>query len=304
MKMFKGLAALIAGYTLTLTTAAQVTRPSAGKTEHALDIPAAAKKVVSVLVEGVPGEPDVQGSGFFVDSHGTLVTNHHVVEKASSVAVKTSDGAYYLVEGVLADDAEHDLAVLKVKGRNFAFLPLGDSNKVRLGDRVIAIGSPLGLESTVSDGIVSGLREEGDSEVIQTTAPISPGSSGGVLLNSRGEVIGVTTFFNRDGQNLNFAIPANNIRPLLTQGSVRPFNPPLQKPLAEQHETPTPYGVPKPTKIEPSVPKAAPELGRQWVRVEDGTELYVRQIDDLLRFQGTFSRDAQTRVYFTLLAMP
>src|SRR5215831_16875863 len=195
-------------------------RESTRKIERSFDIPATAKKVVSVLVQGIPGAPDVQGSGFFVDSHGTLVTNHHVVEEASSALVKTSDGAYYPVEGVLADDAEHDLAVLKVKGRNFALLLLGDSSKVRLGDRVIAIGSPLGLESTVSDGIVSGLREEGDSEVVQTTAPISPGSSGGVLLNSRGEVIGVTTFFSREGQNLNFAIPSNNIRPLLMSSFV------------------------------------------------------------------------------------
>jgi hypothetical protein len=316
------------------------TRPSAGKTEHVLDIPVAARKVVSVLVEGVSGEPDVQGSGFFVDSQGTLITNHHVIKNAASASVRTSDGAYYLVKGVLADDAEHDLAVLKVEGRNFKPLPLGDSTKVRLGDRVIAIGSPLGLESTVSDGIVSGLREDGDSEVIQTTAPISHGSSGGVLLNSRGEVIGVTTFFSREGQNINFAIPSNNIRPLLMSSFVHPFNPPPQKLLAKQYEAPkTPYEVPKTTKIEPSVPKAAPcrwvatsyggycgddakpndvpkttkiepppmlkrpqELGKQWVRVEDGTGLYVRQTNDLLQFQGDFFRDEQTRVYFTCTA--
>jgi len=213
-------------------------RDRTSKTQSSFDIQEAAKRVASVVVVDEAGRPAGQGSGFFVDSQGTLITNYHVIEKASGALVKTSGGAFYVVEGVLAEDAKHDLAVLKVAGRNFAFLPLGDSTKVKVGDRVIAIGSPLGLESTVSDGIVSGRRGESDSEVIQTSAPISPGSSGGVLLNSRGEVIGVTTFMIVAGQNLNFAIPSNYIRPLLAAGSAHPFHPtPAPKTSVEQQTT-------------------------------------------------------------------
>ncbi len=268
----------VRGQQPTSRSPSQQERPS--KTQSGFDIQEAAKRVASVVVQDEAGNPAGQGSGFFVDSQGTLITNYHVIEKASGAVVKTSDGAYYVVEGVLAEDSKHDLAVLKVAGRNFGFLPLGDSTKLSVGDRVIAVGSPLGLESTVSDGIVSGLREEGDSKVIQTTAPMSPGSSGGVLLNSRGQVIGVTAFGVVAGQNLNFAIPSNYIRPLLAPSSVRPFHPaPSEPAVANEVEAPK--------------PKAPEPLPRQWINVKDGTQISLRREENLVYAEGSFQGDGQ-----------
>ncbi len=157
-----------------------------------------------------------------------MVTNFHVIEGATSAVVKFPDGAFYFVEGVLAGDRDRDIAVLKIEasGKEFPFLPLGNSERVVVGEHVVAIGSPLAQEATVSDGIVSGLREEKElgRKVIQITAPISHGSSGGPLLNLRGEVIGITTFGLWPGQNLNFAIPANYMAPLIVGAPVKPFS--------------------------------------------------------------------------------
>ena len=177
-----------------------------------------------------------QGSGFFVDRTGKLVTNFHVIEAAASAVVKSSMGAFYPVKGVLGIDKEHDLAVLKVAGSDFTFLPLGDSDVVQLGDKVVAIGSPLGLEDTISDGLISGIRDLGKYTVFQTTAAISPGSSGGVLLNSKGEVVGITSFQLTSGQNLNFAIPVKYAKPLLKSDELLAFAPIQEAPV----ETPRP----------------------------------------------------------------
>jgi hypothetical protein len=181
-----------------------------------------------VVVSDKGGNGIAEGSGFLVSRDGKLVTNYHVIENAASAIVKFPNGAFYAVQGVLGTDKVKDLAVLKLSGTDFPFLPLGDSGKVQVGETVVAIGNPLALEATVSNGIVSAVRElEGEDRlrVIQTTAPISPGSSGGVLLNLKGEVVGVTTFHLVSGQNLNFAVPADYIRPLLAFKIVNPFAP-------------------------------------------------------------------------------
>ena len=132
---------------------------------------------------------------------------------------------------MLAMDQDRDLAVVKVKvaGRQFPFLHLGDSDGVKIGEHVVAIGSPLAgastinTEATISDGIVSGKREwsNGKMSVFQITAPISPGSSGGALLNSEGDVIGVTFAGLVGGQNLNFAIPIGYVRSLIIDGTMK-----------------------------------------------------------------------------------
>jgi len=114
----------------------------------------------------------------------------------------------------------HDLAVLKAEGHSLAHLSVGDSDSVRVGERVIAIGSPLSLETTVSDGIVSAIRKQADGTIFQITAPISPGSSGGVLLDTTGRAIGVTTAYIAEGQNLNFAVPINFAKSLLRSNEV------------------------------------------------------------------------------------
>lgn len=157
-----------------------------------------------------------QGSGVVVGPAGAIVTNLHVIAGATKAAVALADGESFEVESVLALDREHDLALLRIKGSDLRVIPLGDSDSLVVGERVMAIGSPSGLELSLSDGIVSAVRDLGDGyKVVQTTAAISPGSSGGGLFNTRGELVGITTFKLRDAENLNFAIPANDVRRLL-----------------------------------------------------------------------------------------
>jgi hypothetical protein len=185
------------------------------------NIPAIAKAangaIVSIVMSGKDGHPLAQGSGFLVSKDGLIVTNYHVIAEGTSAVVKFPDGAFYIVDGVLAPDKIRDLAIIKIHGKTFRTLTLGNSDRVQVGEEVVAIGNPLSLESTVSNGIVSGIRTvpEQGGKFLQTTAPISPGSSGGPLFNMRGEVIGVNTMYLKGGENLNFAIPVNDAELLL-----------------------------------------------------------------------------------------
>jgi hypothetical protein len=149
------------------------------------------------------------------------VTNYHVIKSGTSAIVKLPHGAFFPVDGLIAFDKGRDIAIIKAHGEDFRAVTLGDSGRVQVGDEVVAIGNPLSLESTVSDGIVSAIRtiEQEGGEFLQITAPISPGSSGGPLFNAAGEVVGITTLYLEGGENLNFAIPVNDAKRLL-QGSV------------------------------------------------------------------------------------
>jgi len=180
--------------------------------------------VVLIVVSDASGKPVAEGSGFLVSPDGKIVTNHHVIDGASSATVKLNNGAFFPVEGVLADDPEQDLAVLKVAGKNLPYLNLADSDNASLGQHVLAIGSPLGLENSVSDGIVSGFRnDETGKRWIQTTAPASHGNSGGPLLVMDGKVLGVVTWKAGEGENLNFAVPSKSIASLLANSAVQPL---------------------------------------------------------------------------------
>jgi hypothetical protein len=195
--------------------------PTTNKGRH-LDIPAISREangsIVSIVMSDKDGHPLAQGSGFLVSKNGHVVTNYHVIKNGASAVIKLPDGAFFVVDGVLASDKNRDVAIIKAHGNNFRPLTLGDSNRLQVGEEVVAIGSPLSLESTVSNGIVSAIRtiEEEGRKFVQITAPISPGSSGGPLFNMAGEVVGITTSGLRGGENLNFAIPINDARSLLT----------------------------------------------------------------------------------------
>src|SRR5579884_2509116 len=173
--------------------------------------------VVLIVISNSAGQETALGSGFLISADGDIVTNDHVIKEAHSAVVKLSNGAFFPVDGVLASDASKDLAIIKVKGKNLPFLSLGEIERLSVGDHVVAIGSPLGLEGTVSDGIVSALRDVGSKKWIQTTAPVSHGNSGGPLLDMNDHVVGVITWgVNLDlGQNLNFAVPSSEITPLV-----------------------------------------------------------------------------------------
>ncbi|HSM08216.1 MAG TPA: trypsin-like peptidase domain-containing protein, partial [Gemmatimonadota bacterium] len=145
-----------------------------------------------VLVEVQAGDRSRQGSGFIVDQEGIILTNHHVIRNATNATVRLSSGDIYDRVSVLAVDERRDLAVLKISGFGLPTLQLGNSDSVRIGTDVIAIGSPLGLENTVSTGIVSGRRTEPRGfQLLQITAPASTGSSGGPVLLRDGRVVGI-----------------------------------------------------------------------------------------------------------------
>lgn len=161
-----------------------------------------------------------QGSGFLVDGEGRLLTNEHVIRGAQSVRIKLSSGDVYDVANILARDERRDIAVLQIPGFGLPSLPMGNSDSVRVGAPVVVIGSPLGLENTVTTGIVSGRRQEPEGfQLLQISAPASRGSSGGPVLSLRGDVVGITSSQLQAGQNLNFAVPINYARGLLAQAS-------------------------------------------------------------------------------------
>ena len=161
------------------------------------------------------------GSGFLIDPDGVIITNNHVVDGADEIKVRMTNEKEYDVE-VLGRDPKTDLALLKVKGDGpFPYLRMGDSSKLRIGDWVVAIGNPFGLEHTVTAGILSARgRAIGAGpydDFLQTDASINPGNSGGPLLNMNGEVIGINTAIVAGGQGIGFAIPANMASSIIDQ---------------------------------------------------------------------------------------
>ena len=156
-----------------------------------------------------------RGSGFFV-ALDRVITNRHVIERAARVEIHLLDGKKYTVKGVLALDGEGDLALLSVEVPRATAIPLPIVKAVpQEGESVVVVGNPYGLEGSVSNGIVSAVREiAGYGKIIQITAPISPGSSGSPVVNMAGQVIGVATLQAAEGQSLNFAVPAERISQL------------------------------------------------------------------------------------------
>ena len=180
---------------------------------------------VLLVMEDANGQPLSIGSGFFI-RNGQVATNLHVVEGAARgyaklVGQKTKRD----IEGITAIDPQRDLVILKVSVLGVPALSFGDSDALQIGEPVYAVGNPHGLEGTFSQGIISSIREVGTDKLLQLTAPISPGSSGGPVLNGAGEVIGVSVATFRGGQNLNFAIPSNYLNALVAQvGPAKPLS--------------------------------------------------------------------------------
>lgn len=165
------------------------------------------------------------GTGFVVRPDGWIATNFHVIVSGGHLTVTMGDAREFDVVEVLATSPEHDLALVRVEAKGLAALSLGDSDAMRPGDPVVAIGNPLGLEDTVSNGLISAVRTfHESSEVLQISAPIAPGSSGGPIFNDRGEVIGVATAFVHGGQNLNFGVPARYLVPMMQNPSPIPVS--------------------------------------------------------------------------------
>jgi S1-C subfamily serine protease len=200
------------------------------RTAWALDLAEIARKaspsVVRITLYDALGEKMATGTGFFVSEGGQIVTNHHVIKGGARATATLENGKEIAILGVLAQDVDKDVAVLEAEGDGHPALPLGDSAPVKVGDEIAVVGFPLGLSTTLSTGIVSALRTKGfgsddgapehQSWGIQITAAVSPGSSGSPILARSGEVVAVAVGQMTSGQNLNFGVPVEVAKGLLS----------------------------------------------------------------------------------------
>ena len=197
-------------------------------TSSVVEIDAMSSGGGSTFPFGGSGSQLAEGTGFVYDAKGDIVTNQHVVDGASTVRVKFSDGSTYSAT-VVGSDSATDIAVLHVNAPSSKLKPLtlGDSSKVQVGDGVVAIGNPFGLDGTVTSGIVSAVGREISSPddtpiegAIQTDAAINHGNSGGPLLDLRGDVIGITSQIQSEGggnDGVGFAVPSNTVKSIASQ---------------------------------------------------------------------------------------
>ncbi|WP_437679366.1 S1C family serine protease [Sorangium sp. So ce131] len=213
------LAALGCGAGASSQPASPATQPAAPMTPAQI----AARATPAVVT--IRGDGSL-GAGFLVREDGWIATNFHVIAGAADLKVILWDQSEHPVLEVLAFDEDRDLAIVRIHARRkLPLLPLGDSGAVRPGDPVVAIGHPLGLADTVSNGLVSAVRVVDPAlTLLQISAPIAPGSSGGPLFNERGEVIGVAAAVATQGQNLNFGVPAAYLKKLLVHPDPVPLS--------------------------------------------------------------------------------
>lgn len=185
----------------------------------------AKSSVLLLQVLDVSGREIGSGTGFFASADGLLVTNHHVIAKAHRIEAVPAEGPRLEIHGVLAEDEVNDLAVLRIEIERSRPLPLAAVDVLDPGERIVVLGGPLGLGGSLSEGIVSAIRQTSEldhhdqdaSPLLQITAAISPGSSGSPVMKLNGEVVGVVVSQYRFGQSLNFAVPVVALHELLAR---------------------------------------------------------------------------------------
>jgi S1-C subfamily serine protease len=242
------------------------------------------------------------GSGVIVTPDGYILTNHHVVEESDSLQVTLKDGTAMGAVPVGSDSA-NDLALIRAEGSGMPYAMLGDSGELRVGQLVIAIGNPYGFQSTVSTGVISALgrglrsRECRPIEnVIQHTAPLNPGNTGGPLVDSRGRIVGINTAIIPIAQGIGFSIPANTaqfvISQLLTYGKVRrgylgitARQRPVDRRLARLHRLPFDVAVEVVSLIPRGPAESAGVRAGDLIVLLDGKT--VRSVDDIYRILGS-----------------
>ena len=159
-----------------------------------------------------------QGSGAIIDAKGYVVTNVHVISGASTIRIVTYSGKTYNVKAIAGYDSGADIAVLKIEAPDLKALDFGDSDSLKVGEKVIAAGNPAGLAFTVTEGIVSAFRTaQNNIKYIQTDVPINPGNSGGPLINTKGEIVGINNFKVGGFEGLGFAISSNNVKSIVSK---------------------------------------------------------------------------------------
>jgi hypothetical protein len=171
-----------------------------------------------VLLKGAADGGTILGSGFLLSADGKIATNVHVIRDMKSGGVQLQSGEVFDSFTVLAFDDRKDIAIIKILGFDLPAVELGNSNELKAGEPVMAIGSPQGLQGTVTAGVVSAIRDDpfsGGYKVIQTDAAANPGNSGGPLLNGKGQVVGIVTSKLKASEGLNFAVPVNYLRGLM-----------------------------------------------------------------------------------------
>lgn len=204
---------------LPAAAAGTATNSSSAQSLTIKDIVRQSDRLVKIYALDDKGEEISTGSGFVVTSDGEIVTNFHVIQDSVKLKIEFGNKQTYETDQTLLVDDKRDLALLKINATGLPYVTLGDSVKMEVGDPVVAIGSPLGFENTVSNGLISGIRHFDDEKLdyLQTTAPMTNGSSGGVLFNMKGEVIGVTTMGYPLGGEISFAIPSHDVIHFLAQ---------------------------------------------------------------------------------------
>jgi len=266
--------------------------------------------VVSIANEDAQGNPQGQGSGFIASSDGYIVSNDHVVAGAKRLGVALPDGRH-LFANVVGTDPSTDIAVLRVtqEADNLRALSFGDSSTLRVGQLAVAIGNPLGFQSSVATGVVSALGRSLRSQsgrlidnIIQTDVPLNPGNSGGPLVDSAGRVIGVNTAIIQGAQNISFSVPIATVEWVMSQiiskgsvnrgyvgiyGVTRPAPPVLQR--RADHSLSTLVEV---VEVEPNGPAAEAGLRKgDWIIAFDGKPL--PSLDALYSYMSAYTPDSQ-----------
>jgi V8-like Glu-specific endopeptidase len=220
------------------------------------------------------------GTGFLVDSLGVVVTNDHVASSGDLISIKLANGDIYNVINKVAADPVHDISVLRIPGYNLPKLQLGDSEGVQVGQRIFVIGNPLGLQNTFTDGVVSAQRQFDGVRLFQVSAPISPGSSGSPVVNLNGEVIGIAVGKWRGGENLNFAVPINYARGLI---SLQPGTPVTTGAIDRSTNANNDSG-----------------LSGLWTSLTNGNELEIREDNDRLYVEFDYAPQMKQAGVFSL----
>lgn len=231
-----------------------------------------------------------QGSGFVVTSNGAIVTNLHVIQGATRVRVKLPNGDVYETKELVDFDQYKDIAVLKIRAFQLPTVKLGDSDRAGVGDAIVAISSPEGLSNSLTTGVISGVRRLETHRVFQITAPIGQGSSGGALFDTSGAVIGITTYILRSGQNINFALPVNYVRGMIsdhattTLASLPPLN--AAKPAAAKSTpatTDSANTLPPETEINTATRRRLGQTAQEpmFARSDEAFALFFRLVDGI-----------------------
>ena len=225
--MFRNVLTML--FTLLLGSATTILAQETQNASAKMDAPTLYEKTVPSVVLIISMDSDGklgQGSGAIVRSDGIIATNHHVIKNAVSARVQLRSGDIYDDVTVIDVDERKDIALLKIKAVNLLALPFADSDKLKVGSNIFAVGAPRGLEGSLSSGIISSIRAGAEVapkfegfRIVQFTAPISPGSSGGPLIDEYGKVVGLVFAFRVDAQNLNLAIPSNYIAGMTAQAN-------------------------------------------------------------------------------------